>query len=425
MSAVRRSLPGPDDVTRVQFANGLTVLVRENDAAPVVVLQGALRVGSVHDPAHLPGLANLTASLLTRGSEHYDFDRFNETVEQVGANLMVSADLHLTEFGLTALAEDFADLVAVLADVLRRPTFPEEHVERVRSHWLVRLQERAQDTATVASDRFYEALFGRQHGYGRPIVGYEEGVNAIAREDMAAFYRSHYMPEGGIIVVTGAVQTAAVIERLQAAFGDWQSPRGSVASPMPSLVQGSQRHFSLMADKVQSDVVVGAVGPARGHPDYYAVRVANCILGQFGMMGRLGERVREELGLAYYCYSATLAEEQAGTWLAAAGVAPANVEATVASILAEFVRLASQPVEEHELADTQAYLTGVVPLALETNQGVASTLFNMELYGLGLDYLARYPALITSVTAEEVQRVAAVYLQPETALVVVAGPEAG
>ena len=167
-----------------------------------------------------------------------------------------------------------------------------------------------------------------------------------------------------------------------------------------------------MADKVQSDVVVGGLGPARSHPDYYAVRVANCILGQFGMMGRLGERVREELGLAYYCYSAMLAEEQAGTWLAAAGVAPANVEATVASVLAEFERLGSQPVTDQELADTQAYLTGIVPLALETNQGVAGTLFNMELYGLGLDYLARYPALITSVTADEVQRVAAAYLQP-------------
>jgi zinc protease len=296
-------------------------------------------------------------------------------------------------------------------------------VERVRRHWLVRLQERAQDTSTVASDRFYEALFGREHGYGRPIVGYEAGVDAVTRADVAAFHRSHFTPRGGIIVVSGALRTQAVVERLEAAFGDWKSPLDPVATQAPTLAQVGQRHFSLLADKVQSDVVVGSLGPARGHPDYYAVRVANCILGQFGLMGRLGERVREELGLAYYCYSATLAEEQAGTWVAAAGVAPANVEATVASVLSEFARLGSQPVADSELADTQAYLTGVVPLALETNQGVASTLFNMELYGLGLDYLARYSALISSVTADDVRRVAATYLQPETALVAVAGPD--
>jgi zinc protease len=150
--------------------------------------------------------------------------------------------------------------------------------------------------------------------------------------------------------------------------------------------------------------------------------VANNILGQFGMMGRLGEKVREEQGLAYYSYSAVDAELHNGVWLAQAGVNPANVEQAVDSILVEFDRIASAPVTAEELADSQAYMTGVLPLTLETNNGVASTLLTMEWFGLGLDYLERYKGLIYNVTAADVQRVAAQYLRPEQCTIVVAGP---
>ena len=153
-----------------------------------------------------------------------------------------------------------------------------------------------------------------------------------------------------------------------------------------------------MPGKVQSDIVIGARGVARSDPDYYAVRVANCILGQFGLMGRLGERVREEQGLAYYAYSSNMADLAGGAWTAAAGVNPANVEQAIESILHEFADIGAAGVSSEELTDSQSYLTGVLPLTLETNDGVASTLLNMEWHGLGLDYLLRYRELINSVT---------------------------
>jgi zinc protease len=178
-----------------------------------------------------------------------------------------------------------------------------------------------------------------------------------------------------------------------------------------------------MNDKVQSDIIMGGLGVARSHADFYAVRLANCILGQFGLMGRLGARVREEQGLAYYAYSSSVAEIAGGMWLAAAGVNPANVELALDSIRHEFELLGSEPVPAEELADSQAYLTGILPLTLETNDGVASTLLNMELYGLGLDFLPRYRDMIYSVTPEAVQRVARTYLHPDRCVTVVAGPQ--
>ena len=178
-----------------------------------------------------------------------------------------------------------------------------------------------------------------------------------------------------------------------------------------------------MPDKVQSDIVLGVPAVPRTHPDFDAIRVANSILGQFGMMGRLGEKVREEQGLAYYSYSACDTRRLAGSWNAIAGVNPANVDQAIESIRNEFARMADTPVDASELSDTQAYMTGIMPLALETNAGIAGNILTMEWEKLGLDYLERYSDVINGITVADVQRVAKQYLNADNYVQVVAGPE--
>ncbi len=414
--------PNPSDITRVAFSNGLTVLVRENHAAPVAVLQGSLAVGSMYDTPQQAGLASFVGSMLSRGSRRYDFAAFNEAVEGVGGNLTFGVDAQSTDFGITCLREDFADLLAVLADALRRPAFDPVQVEQVRQQRLIDLQERDEDTASMANLQFYEGLYGREHAYGRSTSGYPETVAALQRDDLVAFYESFYTPDQGVIVVTGDVDTQAVLDMLGKALGDWHGPQAQRLLPPPQVKATPQRLFVPMNDKVQSDIVIGVPGIARSHPDYYVMRVANCILGQFGLMGRLGARVREEQGLAYYAYSTLAVEQAGGVWMAGAGVNPKNVEQAIASIEEEFARIGSEGVEEEELADSQAYLSGVLPLTLETNEGIAGTLLSMEWYGLGLDYLLRYKDLIYGVSAEDIQRVCAEYLQHPRCVTVVAGP---
>ncbi len=415
------AVPNPENITRIVLDNGMIVLLRENHAAPVVVIEGCLPAGSIHDPAHQTGLSSFVASMLNRGSAHYDFDTFNETIENVGASVTVNADEHHTNFGTTSLTEDFPKLVEVLADILRRPTFPAEHVARVRSQWLVQIQERDQDTQQVANMRFYEAIY-RDHPYGLAASGYAETVSAIQREDLVNFHQQRFTPQGAIVVVVGDIQAAAVVDLIRAHFDDWRGPVADQTVPAVQPIQEVQRLIYPLPGKVQSDIVIGCQAVARHHPDYYAVRVANTILGHFGMMGRLGEKVREQQGLAYYAYSNQDANQAAGVWLAAAGVNPAHVDLAVGSILAEFERLGREPVSAEELADSQAYMTGVLPLALETNEGVASTLLNMEWHGLGLDYLQRYNDLIYQIAPADIQRVASAYLRADAYTVVVAGP---
>jgi zinc protease len=292
----------------------------------------------------------------------------------------------------------------------------------VRGQWLVRLQEREQNTRSVAYRRFGEAIYG-DHPYGLPTSGYTETIGAITREDLIDFHTRRYTPNGAIIVVSGDVERERVVALLQEHLGDWQGAPAEQALPPVQRHNEIRREQIPMPGKVQSDIMIGCLSIARNHPDFYPVQVANNILGRFGLMGRLGEIVREKQGLAYYSYSTVDTDIEVGPWLAAAGVNPANVEQAIGSILHEFERLGQEPVPADELADSKANMTGTLPLRLETNEGVASILLNMEWHGLGLDYIQRYPELINAVTVEDVQRVAQSYLRTDAYTLVVAGPQ--
>ena len=417
------AFPNSNDISRTRLANGLTVLARPNHSAPVVVLQGSLTAGAIHDPAEKIGLSSFVSSMLSRGSAQYNFDRFNEVIESVGASLSVGSDTHRTDFSLTCLSEDFPTLIGVLANVLQEPVFPDTHIELVRTQRMISIQERSQDTQSMAYLRFYETMYGRTHPYGRSISGYAETVPTIQKADLMAFHKERFTPDGAVVAIAGDIELTMATDLVQQYFGDWRGPKSDESvPPIPTLDEVRRTHH-FMADKVQSDIVLGYPAVPRNHPDYYALRVADTVLGKFGMMGRLGEKVREEQGLAYYSYSSLDTELHTGHWLASAGVNPANVQLAIDSILAEFERLGTELVPEDELSDSQAYMTGTMPIGLETNNGVASIMQMMEVNNLGLDYLQQYRDIIYSVTPAEIQRVAHTYLRPDKYALVVAGPE--
>ncbi|HMP40989.1 MAG TPA: insulinase family protein [Roseiflexaceae bacterium] len=179
-----------------------------------------------------------------------------------------------------------------------------------------------------------------------------------------------------------------------------------------------------MAGKVQSDVIWAVHGLTRASPDYYAASVANMILGRIGLGGRLGNNVREEQGLAYYCGSSIDADLGAGPWAALAGVHPSNVERTIEAMAHEIRQFAADGPTPDELSDARDYMTGSMVLGLETNDGIAGTLLGIERYQLGLDYVEQYPHLINAIDHDQVVAVARRYLSATDYIVVVAGPAA-
>jgi zinc protease len=423
---VMMSVPGPNDIARHVLPSGIVLLVRENRASSSAVITGLLEVGAYDESPEQAGLAGFTAEALMHGTENRSFDQVYEELESVGASLGISGGTHGTGFGGKSLGEDLPLMLDVLSDVLRQPSFPPDEVEKVRGEILADLAERAHDTRRMATLTFYELAYPEGHPYAVSANGYPETIAGIQRDDLEAFYRGGYGPQGMILVVVGAVETDEVLAQVGDAFGDWDG-QTYVREPLlevPRITDVRERRVSI-PDKTQSDVVLGYPGPPRTDSGYLDARLCNTILGVFGLMGRLGEKVRDEQGLAYSSYSHLSGGPGPGPWRIVAGVNPVNVDRAVGSIRAEVRRICEEAVGKDELSDSQAYLMGSMPLHLETNGGVAGTMLSMERYDLGLDYLQRYADTINEITPERVQAAAQRWLDPDAYALAVAGPPEG
>jgi zinc protease len=406
----------------------MRALLLENHAAPSVVCDGFLRGGTVQDPIELPGLAAFSADLLERGTAGHDFAQLSDTLEAIGAEVGLGANRHTLGFDAKCLAEDLPLVLGLLTEMLSEPTFAENQVETVRGQVLTGLRQRMDDTRYRAARAFREAAYGPTHPYGRPAEGTPESVQTMSRDALAAFHGANSSPAGGCVVLVGDFDTPAAIELLEGTLGSWNPPEPAggwpahlIAGPAPD-VNGTVRETVAMAGQTQSDLIVGSPSIPRSHPDWYAAAVGNTALGVFGLMGRLGENVRDRRGLAYYAFSRLTGGLGPGAWMAMAGINPVNVDEAAEAILFEMRRMRDEPVPADELADVKAYMTGSLPVRLETNEGLAHSLSDIALYGLGLDYLVRYPHLIEAVTAEQIQAAVATHLHPDRSFVVAAGP---
>ncbi len=419
------SLPGPDDITRRELANGIVILVRENPQVQSVVVAGSLDAGSIFEPVEMQGLAGFTSLMLTRGTAQRDFDTIHEMLESCGARLNFSSGRHTTHFSGKSLAEDLPMVLDLLAETLRYPTFPADHVEKLRGQLVTGFKLRELDTRYMASKMFRELAFAPDHPYHLSVDGELATVSAITRDHMVDFHRQQYGPGGMFMVVVGEVDTETVIDQIAARFADWDNPAQQPQPELPPVppLAAVQREVLAMQDKSQADLVLGVPALSRYAEDWYAANLANNILGIFGMYGRIGAEVREKRGLAYYCYSRIDDGLGPGMWRVIAGINPVNVEQTVEAIRHELRRITTERVTDDELADNKANFIGRLPLRLESNEGVAGAIISIERYGLGLDYLQRYPAIINAITVDEVLAAAQHYLSPDVYALAIAGPE--
>lgn len=417
------SLPGPENITRRELPNGVIVLARENFSSHSVVVDADLRAGALWHGRDVAGLADFTGSALMRGTERLAFAEIYEQIESVGASLSVSAGTHTSGFYIKSLAEDLDLMLGLAADALRRPVFPEREVERLRGEILTRLQITANDTRDRALEAFYELAYP-DHPYGIVEEGYPETVKALTRQQLIDFHKTHFGPRGMVVVVVGAVTVDKAVDLVARHFGDWTNPAQPPEPVLPALapITAPRRTHVSLAGKAQADVVLGVPGPARSHPLFLQARLANNILGVFGMGGRIGNQVREKNGLAYYAACNLAGGYGPGPWYAYAGVNPDNVERAVGLMQREIKRFLTRKVTPQEIDDNKAQFIGRLPLGLETNEGVASTISSMELFDLGLDYLVRFPAMFKAITRDDVLTAAREFLSAENYVLATAGP---
>jgi len=422
-SFIQHSLPSSEDIYRAVLPNGIIVLVRSNFNSPSVNIGGFLSVGAIFESDDKLGLSDFVATSLMRGTKSNSFDGIFNKLESVGASLGFDSGVHKTSFGGRSLVEDLPLLLNLLSDSLRKPTFPKEEIERLRIQYLTGLALRSQDTSDMA-DLIFDAMLFEGHPYARPSDGYPETIKSITRKDMQDFHRRYFGPKDMVIVIVGAIQPKRAVAEVEKALGGWQAPRQGDEPAMPPhkpIKKLTKRHHKIPG-KSQSDLVIGTIGPSRKDPEFFSAAVANSILGQFGMMGRIGDVVREKAGLAYYAYSSLNAGIGPGTWDVEAGVNPANLKKAIALIDKELRRFVKHGVTKEELAETKANFTGSLPLRLDSNGGVVNGLLNIERYNFGLDFYQGYVDRINGITRDEVLETIRKYIDPDKLVIATAGP---
>jgi zinc protease len=313
--------------------------------------------------------------------------------------------------------------MALIGDIVRAPAVPEAELATRKGEVVTSIRQDEDNPGVRAVETLMSLLYPAPHPYGLRAKGSPDVVERLTRDRLLALHAERFAPGGLTVAVVGDVDETRAAAVVAHVFGDWAAPLPLDVPFGPVVPPGTRRRVVIpMMNKAQADIAYGFTTLTRTDPSYYACWLMNHAFGQYSMSGRLGDRIREKQGMAYYVFSSLDANLMEGPLLIRAGVSPENVDRALASIDQEVGRLVRDGLTQAELDDSRRFLIHAMPRSLETNASIANYLQSIALYGLGLDHDVRLPGLLQAVTLEEANAVARRFLDPDRATVVIAGP---
>jgi len=406
-------------VQRSVLPNGLVLLVSQEHSLPMVTVQLLIDAGSRKDPSGQEGLAYLTAKGLLLGTSKRPVTTMNEELDFMGASLDVSINRDYVTVGLRVLKKYLNEGFDIFCDVLTQPTFPEEEIQREIQKTLAAIKSAEEDPTEVAEKAFRSTLF-MNTPYGHPVEGTKASLSKLNREAIVRFYSTHYHPNSAILAIVGDITRDEVTEKVVPSLTKWA--RGIIPDELftVTFAQGPKT-VKINREITQANIILGHKGVSRQDPGYYALTVMNYILGGGGFGSRLMDEIRVKRGLAYSVASFFVTGKYPGSFQIVLQTKNESAREAISLVLGQIERIQRNMVSEQELETAKKYLTGSFPVRLDTQAKLANFITQVEYYGLGLNYHEQYPPLITSVTREEVLRVAKAHLHPDNYVLVIVG----
>jgi zinc protease len=415
-----------EGVTHRALPNGANLFVLENHFNPTVALSGSMNAGGLFAPPDRRLIAGVTAGELLKGTQHHTKLEIAEKLESRGASLSFSADASDPvglDIGGAALSRDIELLLDLLEEVLLRPVFPEDELEKEKKRLVGSIRQQQDQTSVRAYEAATRRIYPAGHPYHRR--GGEERIAAVERlkrDDLAAFYTSRYGASTLQLVVVGDVDSGLVLDGLERRLGAWRSgpPRQIPAAPVPAPAPATETVE--MADKASADVVLASPSDlTRTDPAYLSCTLANSALGQSSLTSRLGVRVRDTEGLTYGIHSSFHATHVAGPFVVSLTVKAESRDAAVASTLDEIAKFLKSGLTPKELTEEKSSRIGKFKVDLGSNSGIASAIDAAVYYGFGVDYLDRFPVLVSAITGEQANAEFRRRVHPDRFTVVSAG----
>jgi predicted Zn-dependent peptidase len=421
-------LGGPPSLTlppvvRRELSNGLTLMVVEQHELPLADFLLLVRTGGEADPPAKSGLALLAADLLDEGTTTRESLAIADQQAYLGVQLRTGSGWDASTISLHTPTAQLDSALALFADVVLHPTFPEREFARLRTQRITSLIQLKDRPPAIADRAYASILFGDAHPYGRPLSGTEASVAKVSREDVVQLYRTYFRPNNATLLVVGDVKPADIERRVRALFGGWERaevPATNYTAPPPPATT-----TVYLIDKPgapQSSIRIGTIGVPRSTEDYFAIQVMNTVLGGV-FTSRLNQNLRETHGYTYGAGSGFSMRRAAGPFTARAEVTGTKTDSALVEFLKE-LRAIRDTVPAAELAKAKRYLQLQLPSDFETSGDIAGQLVPIVLYGLPLDYYNTYVQQIGSVGQADVQRVSMKYVDPARFAIVVVGDRA-
>lgn len=428
----QRLQPRPDQITSspLTFAvpqveqrvldNGMRLYLNPDHELPLINISLMIGAGSIGEPAAKSGLVQLyAAALRSGGAGRLSPQAFDDKLEGIAADLAVSSGSYSVSCGLSLHRADLESGLAVLADLLRRPRFDKGRVELARRQMLEGIRRQNDEPGVLAQRQLRRALYG-DHPLGRtPSL---DSVEDIDRQDLLDFHRRYVLPNNLWLAVSGDFDPTEMELLLDRLFGDWPLQPFELQNIPPLTAPLEPVVLALSKEVPQTTVLLGQRGITKDHPDLYALRVMNFILGGGGFNSRLMREVRSNRGLAYSVYSYFQAGRRLpGLFVAGCETRTATVDEVVALMRAEMRRISEEPVSDEELEVARESLINSFVFAFEDPHEIVSQAMRLDFYGYAEDYLQGYRDRLAAVTSDDVLGAARRHLQWDRQTIVLVG----
>jgi len=416
LAPVPFDIPQPVETT---LENGLRIVIVEDHRLPLVSFRLSFFSGDINDPQQNVGLTSAMAAMLTEGTQNYSSRQLAERVERLGASLSAGSSDDFTTVSASALSLYTSEVLEMMAEVIGRPTFPEDELDLYRRNTVEHLRFQRSQPPFLAGEQVARLLYGN-HPYA--VVGPKaEDVEKIDRETLRTFHKEMFLPNNAQFIAVGDVKPDELVSDLKERLGEWVA--GNVEkSVFPSPPVRTARSLTIVdrPGSTQSNIVIGNIAIKRTDPDYFGVLVMNQVLGA-GASSRVFMNLREEKGYTYGAYTRVNSKRLTGDLEATAEVRNEVTGDSLKEFFYELERIRSEEVSADEIADAKSFLTGVFPIRAETQEGLTNLIVNQQLYGLPADYLQTYRDNVNAVTAAQIQEAAQKYVRTDEMAIVIVG----
>jgi len=412
-------------IQKHKLSNGLAVWIVEHHEVPLAQINLIVRSGSAADPIGKYGVGSMTAAMLDEGAGTREALDLADAIEFLGANLSTSSSFDASAVRLSVPVSKLPEALPLMADVALRPAFSAAELDRLRKERLTGLLQARDNVAAIVQLAFPRIVFGPTHRYGTSANGLPATLESLTVDDLKAFYRAHFRPDNATLLVVGDLTPAAALPMLEKAFGAWKAEGlPALIAEVPNAPQLGKREVYLVdkPEAAQSQIRIGWVGVPRSTPDYAVLEVLNTVLGG-SFTSRLNQNLREKNGYTYGASSGFDMRLSAGPFLAAAGVQTDKTADALREFFNELNGILT-PVPAEELTKAKNYVALGFPGEFETTGDMARKLEELVIYNLPESTFSNFVPAVTAVTAADLQRAAARYVQPEKMAVVVVGDRA-